>query len=169
MRKIISNRKATANYLTAVILLIAVMMATIIGSIVFFAFANGTEAMQSTTETYYDTGANTTEFYFALQALPGASPDWNISVTDGSTTHYAVTANYTYVSSNNTINLNAGFFKYGNTTVTISFNTNTHDSVSSVITYAITVFAMIAIVPLIMVGGLMLRSLGFMGGGAGKV
>lgn len=87
-RKFIEN-KGGEGYLTAVILLVAVMMATIIASIVFFAFANG---------------------------ITGTSTEAN------------------------------------NTKATI-------------VSYAVTVFAMMAIVPLIMVGGLMLRSLGFMGSG----
>lgn len=82
-----------SGYLSAVILLVAVLMATIIGAIVFFAFADG---------------------------ITGTTSEAN----------------------------------------------NTKDTV---IGYAVTVFAMMAIVPLIMVGGLMLRSLGFMGGGGGGV
>ena len=78
-----------AGFLAAVITLISVMMAVIIGSIVFFAFADG---------------------------ITGTSANAN------------------------------------NTTETV-------------ITYAITVFSLLAIIPLIMVGGLMLRSLGFMGSG----
>ena len=42
---------------------------------------------------------------------------------------------------------------------------NANNTIDEVVSYAITVFALLAIVPLIMVGGLMLRSLGFMGGG----
>lgn len=81
------------GYLGAVIMLVAVMMATIIGAIVFFAFADNIQGTSAS--------ANATK--------------------------------------------------------------------AKVVTYAIIVFAMLAIVPMIMVGGLMLRSLGFMGGGAGGV
>lgn len=86
-----AGARTASGYLSAVILLIAVMMATIIGAIVFFAFANG---------------------------ITGTSNESNETKT-------------------------------------------------TVIGYAVTVFAMMAIVPLIMVGGIMLRSLGFMGGGGG--
>ena len=93
-RKIVTNRIAAGGgYLGAVIMLIAVMMATVIGAIVFFAFAD------------------------------------NIQGTSA----------------------------------------NANNTKAKVITYAIIVFAMLAIVPMIMVGGLMLRSLGFMGGGSGGV
>ncbi len=88
LRKFYENRKG-AGFIAAVVLLIGVMMAAIIGAIVFFAFADGVEPTSTDAQ----------------------------NVTD------------------------------------------------SVVTYAITVFALLAIIPLIMVGGLMLRSLGFMGGG----
>jgi hypothetical protein len=93
LTQILFGKSHGAGYLTAVILLVAVMMATIIGAIVFFAFSSGV--------TLAGTG-NQDKF---------------------------------------------------NTTKT------------TVINYAVTVFALMAIVPLIMVGGLMLRSLGFMAGG----
>lgn len=88
MRSLLKDYKG-AGYLSAVILLIAVLMATIIGAIVFFAFANG---------------------------IVGTTSEAN-------------------------------------------------DTKDTVVGYAVTVFALLAIVPLVMVGGLMLRSLGFMGGG----
>lgn len=85
---LLRNRKG-AGFLAAIVLLIGVMMAAIIGAIVFFAFADG---------------------------VTGTSD-------------------------------------------------NANDTIDAVVGYAITVFALLAIIPLIMVGGLMLRSLGFMGGG----
>jgi uncharacterized membrane protein len=169
MREFIRNRRAETNYIVSVIMLITVMMATIIGGIVFFAFADGTSGMQQSIETYTGTGANTSVFYWKLLATPGSTPAWNISITNGVTTKYAGASNYTYISANNTIKTNAQFFRYGYTSITITFATHAKDAVSKVILYAIVVFAMIAIVPMIMVGGLMLRSLGFMGGGTGKV
>jgi len=87
-RKIWDDRRG-AGFLGAIVLLIGVMMAAIIGAIVFFAFANGVD---------------------------GTSDEAN-------------------------------------------------ETIEAVVGYAITVFALLAIIPLIMVGGLMLRSLGFMGGG----
>jgi hypothetical protein len=92
MRKFLRNRSG-AGFMGAIIMLIGVMIATIIGAIVFFAFSSG---------------------------ITGTTSEAN------------------------------------NTTTTV-------------VGYAITVFAMLAIVPLIMVGGLMLRSLGFFGGGGGGV
>lgn len=85
----LGRNKHGAGFIAAVVTLIGVMMATIIGAIVFFAFADGVE---------------------------GTSDEAN-------------------------------------------------DTIDDVVAYAVTVFALLAIIPLIMVGGLMLRSLGFMGGG----
>ena len=59
------------------------------------------------------------------------------------------------------------FFAFSNGIVATSDEANT--TIDNVVTYAITVFAMLAIVPLIIVGGLMLRSLGFFTGGGGGV
>jgi len=55
------------------------------------------------------------------------------------------------------------FFAFADNIVGTSANANT--TIASVTTYALIVFAMLALVPLILIGGLMLRSLGFFGGG----
>lgn len=44
---------------------------------------------------------------------------------------------------------------------------DTNDTIDKVKTYSLVVFGMLALVPLILIGGLMLRSLGFFGGGGG--
>jgi hypothetical protein len=49
----------------------------------------------------------------------------------------------------------------------VGTSSDANNTTASVKTYAIIVFTMLAIVPLIIVGGLMLRSLGFFSGGAG--
>ena len=87
-RKFLDNRNGE-GFLSAIVMLLGVMFATIIGAIVFFAFAT---------------------------SITGTSNE-----------------------SNNTI--------------------------ATVVTYAVIVFGMLALVPLILIGGLMLRSLGFFGGG----
>jgi len=43
----------------------------------------------------------------------------------------------------------------------------TNDTIATVVLYAIIVFGMLALLPLIIIGGIMLRSLGFFGGGGG--
>ena len=169
MRRFILDKRA-GGYLAAIVMLITVMIATIIGAIVFFAFATGTGSMQTSTQTFTGTGANTSAFYWHLTAFPGGTPAWNLTISgSGVTTKYGGASNYTYISANNTIKTNAQFFRYGYTTLVITFMNHAKDSVDKVILYAIIVFAMIAIVPMIMVGGLLLKSLGFMGGGTGKL
>ena len=44
-------------------------------------------------------------------------------------------------------------------------NNETNETLADLVTYAVIVFGLLVIIPLIMVGGLMLRSLGFFGGG----
>jgi hypothetical protein len=95
LRKLLKDTQAKllrdnqANFMMAIVTLLGVMFATIIGAVVFFAFADN---------------------------IVGTSPE----------------------------------------------SKNTTDQVKI---YAVIVFTMLAIVPLIIVGGLMLRSLGFFGGG----
>jgi uncharacterized membrane protein len=164
MKKLFRNKQAE-GYLSAMILVIAVLMATIIGAMIFFAFSNSGSNASYISETYTGTGASGV-FYWPLKAAPGTSPTWNITISGGAvTTKYAGASNYTYVSANNTIKTNANFFKTGYNTVVIKFYTQAKDTISSVALIAVTAFALLAIVPLIMVGGLMLRSLGYMGGG----
>jgi hypothetical protein len=170
MRNFIRNHRAEGNYLASVIMLITVMMATIIGAVVFFAFATGTAPMQTSSQTFTGTGENTSVFYWKLSVVPGGTPAWNLTISGSAVaTKYGGASNYTFIAANNTIKTNAQFFRYGYTTLVITFANHAKDSVDKVILYAIIVFAMIAIVPMIMVGGLMLRSLGFMGGGTGKI
>ena len=45
-------------------------------------------------------------------------------------------------------------------------NNETNETMDDIKTYAVIVFGLLVIVPLIMVGGLMLRSLGYFGGGS---
>lgn len=89
IKKIWDNRRG-AGFLGAIVMLLGVMFATIIGAIVFFAFAT---------------------------SITGTSTEANATI-------------------------------------------------QTVTTYAVIVFGMLALVPLILIGGLMLRSLGFFGGGS---
>lgn len=169
MRKLLRKNAAEAGMLAAVVLVVGVMMAAIIGSIIFFAFSDGTEALQSTSEVFADTGVNNTVFWFKLQAWPDTTtPAWNATVTGTGTFYDDTAGNFTYAAGNNTVGVDS-VLNWGNTSITLRFNTKAYGAVQSVATYAITVFAMVAIVPLILVGAVMLRSLGFMGGAGGKV
>jgi len=149
---------------------LSVMFATIIGALVLFAFAGAGGDLTNVTETHSVTGVNATKFYFALTATPsGSDPEWVVTChgSRGALNFVLTSANYTYISANNTIWVNK-IGKY-NTSVDFVFNTQAHTSIASVQTYAIIVFTMLAIVPLIIVGGVMLRSLGFFSGGTGKI
>ena len=55
------------------------------------------------------------------------------------------------------------FFAFINNITGTSSEAN--DTIAKLITYAVIVFGLLVIIPLIMVGGLMLRSLGYFGGG----
>ena len=88
LRKFLDNRSGE-GFLSAIVMLLGVMFATIIGAIVFFAFAT---------------------------SITGTSNESNATI-------------------------------------------------ATVVAYAVIVFGMLALVPLILIGGLMLRSLGFFGGG----
>ena len=180
MRKLIRKTDEGANgILVMIILLITVMFGIIIGSTVFFAFSHATEPSQSTSYTFTHTvtvaEANATVFYVKLKAFPdGTTPAWSIiAYGTTATTYTAGATNYTYIEANNTIKLNAGFYNHGktkhNTSCVITYNTGTYGAVNSVTTYAVTAFGLAAIIPLIIVGGIMLRSLGFMGNGKDSV
>lgn len=175
MRRLIRQRSGASGILVMIILVLTVMFGIIIGSTVFFAFSHATESAQSVSEAYYHTAtvadANNTAHYFKLHALPDSgTPGWNLTLygTTATVFYPASASNYTYIEANNTMKCNAGLYNYGmtkhNTSITISFNTGTYGAVHSVSTFAVTVFGLAAIIPLIIVGGIMLRSLGFMGG-----
>ena len=57
------------------------------------------------------------------------------------------------------------FFAFA-TSITGTSN-ETNDTIATVILYAVIVFGMLALLPLIIIGGIMLRSLGFFSGGGG--
>jgi hypothetical protein len=164
------NSRAEGSTLGTIIVVITIMMGIIIASIVFFAFATGTNNMQTASKSFTATGANSTAFFITLDVRPAiSSQNWNISIYNSliGVTYYATSSNYTYVTANNTITLNTEFFRWGNSSGVISYDTNAKGSVNQVIVYAVIVFGMVVLVPLIIVGGVMLRSLGFLGGGKG--
>lgn len=132
---------------------------------VLFAFVDAGDTVTTVTESFTGVGVNATNFYFTLSHDVASAPHWGISVS-GTKGTFTVTSGYTYYSANNTVKLASKFNKY-NTTATIQHDTLASDAVSSVGVYAIIVFTMMAIIPLVVVGGVMLRSLGFFGGGGG--
>lgn len=167
MRSFIKNKKA-AGFLAAVILLISVMMAAVIGAVVFFAFADDVADNAATSSaSYTDTISGTVDIWIPLDATPGGTPGYNVSVTNATATRYLSpgATGYEYISSNNTMRVDAVSLEAADTQIDVTFNTRAHDATDNIITYAVTVFALVAILPLILVGGLMLRSIGLWGGG----
>lgn len=163
MRKFRRNTRGTLQFVAAVITLVGVMMAVIIGAVVFFAFADS-EADLATVN--YDVDTPTICQYVDLTTYPGETPEWNITKTNN-TGVVSYIENYNHTASNNTLHIDETEFDDTNdtsATLVITYYGRAGDVRGNVVTYAVTIFALLAIIPLVMVGGLMLRSLGFMSG-----
>lgn len=167
MKRFIRNHKGAAGFLAAIVMLISVMMAAIIGAIVFFAFSDGTDTQQN--DSYTETISGSVDIWVPLTRTPGTDDQYNVSLTNATATRYvsAGATGYEYVSGNNTMRVDSVALAADDTEIDVYYYPRNHDVVSAVVLYAITIFALLAIIPLIMVGGLMLRSLGFMSGGEG--
>jgi len=165
MKKIFGNSEG-AGFLTAVILLITVLMATIIGAVIFFAFADATTTIDAYTDTHTIFHDGAKDEWVNLSHDINTDASWSAIVSNGTTSN--TSANAVAYSANGTIKVPASDIDTGDTTITATYKGNAYQVSSSIVTYAITVFALLAIVPLIIVGGLMLRSLGFMGGGGAE-
>ena len=163
-RKFIKNRDG-ANFLAAIVMLIAIMLSVIIAAMVFYPFADAGQSASAQSESF--TIADVTGiFYCNLSVTPDTTtPNLNISSTNAFNTFSPEATEITRTGG--FIQVDANVWGAGNTTAVITFNSRTHSQVGTVITYALIVFAMLAIIPLIVVGGLMLSSLGFFGGGGG--
>ena len=166
MKNVWSDRHGFALTLAAIVGIIAVMFSVIIGAFIFYAFIDAGETTAAVTDTFTVVGANGTTFWFSLSKTPAINnPGFALSVTDGVTDYSIAATNYSYVSSNNTVwNDN---IRVGNTSATVQYHTQAMDTMVSVGTYAIIIFTMLALVPLILVGAVMLRSLGFLTFGKG--
>ena len=156
-----------------IVVLLALMMATIIGATVLFAFADAGQTVQRKTE-FFDIPAHDAKTYCILSNTPDETTS-NIIVDRYNSTAvdydlYVITTHYTVVDNNVTVKDTA----YGpqdlenGSVIRVRYNAIGYTSVANVGTYAIIVFTMLAIVPLVIVGGVMLRSLGFFSGGSGK-
>jgi len=166
MRKLIKNEKA--NFLLSIVTVISVMFAVIIGAIVFFAFADTTSetAVRHTDIRAAGTYVYTNNVGVNITRTPSSTPGFIVTVA-GDNPRTLNSTDYSYVSSNTTVVITTTFITDGDTAITATYNSRAYDSVTSVITYAMIVFAMAALVPLIIIGGVMLNSLGYFGGGKG--
>ena len=160
------NQYAAGGFLAAIIMIIGVMIAIIISSMILFPFADAGQTVNEHTETF-TISDNSTDEHFNLSHTPGSTPEFVIHLYNSSSAAWILqaSANYTVVSGNHLYIESAHMGSMsGYTQIRTSYNSIGHSSVGDVITYAIIVFTMMAIVPLIIVGGLMLSSLGFFGG-----
>jgi len=164
MRKWRLLKNNQGNFLLSIVTLIGLMMAIVIASIVFFSFADAGQSVSNQTENFTITDVADDEHYNVSITPDTGTPAWIIIANNNAT---ALVAGQ-YSTSGTHVTVNADVWGAGNTTATISYNARSYSSVGQVITYAIIVFVMLAIVPLIVVGGLMLNSLGFFSGGSGK-
>jgi len=163
MKKFIKNRDG-ANFLAAIVMLIAIMLSVIIAAMVFYPFADAGQSASAQSETFTIVGVTTPENYNVSMPPDTGTPDWGITANNNATELVASQYNI----SGQWVQIDSDVWGAGNTTAVITFNSRTHSSVGTVVTYALIVFAMLAIIPLIVIGGVMLSSLGFFGSGSGK-
>lgn len=159
MRKLINNKQG--NFIVSVVGVISVMIAIIIAAIVFFAFADAGQDVTNQSETFTIVGVTSPENYNVSMPPDTGTPAWVIIANNNATELVASQYNI----SGQWVQIDSDVWGAGNSTATITFNARSFSSVGDVITYAIIVFVMLAIIPLIVIGGLMLSSLGFFGSG----
>lgn len=166
MRKL--NQIKAESYLIAVILLITVLMATIIGSLVFFAFSGSIQSASTVNDTYTRVkGTTPAAITETLNYGLDTGQTWTVRIYNVSATPKlrTLTTGYSYSAGAHTVTITVGQVTKNDSAIYINYYKAGYTQVGQVQTQAVVVFAMIAIVPLILVGGLMLKSLGFMGGG----
>lgn len=164
MRCNIRKNQDGANFIVSVVGILGVMIAVIVGAIVFFAFADAGQDITNQSEDFTIVDVTSPENYNVSIQPDTSTPDWGITANNNATELVASQYNI----SGQWVQIDSNVWGAGNTTATITFNARSYSSVGDVITYAIIVFTMLAIIPLIVIGGLMLSSLGFFGKGSGK-
>ena len=164
-RRMIRNKKAAGGILVSIVILISVMFAVIVGSVIFFAFGESAHTAQTHIET--DSATNSTNASISLAYNP-ASGSVTVESYNSGTTNWTVVSSALVTVSDRTVSVDTRTYDANLTQLRTTYNDLGYSTTTSVITYAIIVFAMAALVPLVIVGGLMLKSLGFFGGG-GKV
>jgi len=165
-RKLLQNDKAD-GLMGAIILLIGIMMTIAIVAIVSFSFLSATSGAYEVTDTQNIILASTPEYIDISNNNPVSS---TITVQRYNTTstlwETVPTANFSYISANNTVSVDAGAMDATNhTQLRANYNMEGYTTNSDLISYALIVFGLLVIIPLVIVGGLMLKSLGYFGGG----
>ena len=165
MKKFIKSKKAELGILAAIVILLSVMFAAVIGAVIFFSFGEAAHTAQDHTETFNIVNYTTDET-LDLRLLPAGTVTVEVyNSSDGNWT--VVSSSYVSVT-RDIVTVNSSGMDINSTQLRASYHDEGYAITSSVILYAVIVFGMVALLPLIIIGGIMLRSLGFFSGGSGK-
>ena len=159
--KFIKNKKGV-DFIAAVVLVITIMIGVVVSSIIFFNFADATETATRLTEGFSVTPDGEYVYFNVSRTIDGTVPDIDVFTNTNGTWVQLPSTSWNRTGQAFTLGMDD---RESDTSQRVTFNTRGANEISNVVLYAITVFALLAIIPLIMVGGLMLRSLGFMSGG----
>jgi len=165
MRKFLISKKAELGIMAAIVILLSIMFAAIIGAIIFFSFGEAAHTAQDHTETFNIVNYTTDET-FNLRLLPDGTP--TVEVYNSSSGNWTAAPSANVSVTRTTVTVGSGALDANSTQLKASYHDKGYSVTSSVILYAVIVFAMVALVPLIIIGGIMLKSLGLFGGGGGK-
>jgi len=158
-RKILSNNQAE-GFLKVIVVLMGVMMAIAIGAIVAFAIISGTGDGYQTIDTHTVYNAGIDQFV-NLSTNPEAG-SFTVLYYNG-TWNTVPAANITE-NTNRTITVQAGGIQINTTQLKATYNMKGANTNTNLITYAVLMFGLLVIIPVVIVGGLMLKSLGYFGG-----
>jgi len=161
-KKFIKNRKAAGSFLVTIVVLLGVMFAAIIGAIVFFEFGSSAHTAQTHLQTFSATNTTNASLSLTWEPISSSVSVEKYNSSDGNWT--AVSSALVSVSGK-TVTIDTSAMDTNLSQLRVDYNDLGYDTTTSVITYAVIVFGMLALVPLILIGGLMLSSLGFFGTG----
>lgn len=165
MQKFIKNRKAALGLMASIVILLSVMFAAIIGAVIFFSFGEAAHTAQEHTETF-NVVDYTTDETLDLRMLPAGTV--TVEVYNSSSGNWTAVPSVNVSATRDIVTVGLGALDANSTQLRASYHDEGYAITSSVILYAVIVFGMVALLPLIIIGGIMLRSLGFFSSGGGK-
>ena len=165
MRKFIKSKKAELGIMAAIVILLSVMFAAIIGAVIFFSFGEAAHTAQDHTETF-NIVDYTTDETLDLRLLPDGTV--TVAVYNSSSGNWTAVPSANVSVTRDIVTVGSGALDANSTQLRASYYDAGYAITSNVILYAVIVFGMVALLPLIIIGGIMLRSLGFFSGGGGK-
>lgn len=160
-RKTIENKQGQ-NFIATVVLLIGVMVAIAIGAIVLYNFLSGTEGAYDLQEDFDVVNYQTTET-LTLSASPD-SATVEVDVYNSSAASWSSVSSALVSVSEKVVTVNNSAMDINSTILRVDYSMYGHDTNDDIVTYAVIVFSLAVIIPLIIVGGIMLKSLGFFSG-----